>query len=70
MMRKTEMMVFRADKQHGLKLQQIQRQTGWKRSEVVRRIIEAADPTSITGLSLKANSDVNTGQGSHIAAAA
>lgn len=68
-MRKTEMMVFRADKQHGVKIQQIQCQTGWKRSEVVRRMIEAADPALIVGLPMKANSDT-TRQGNSVAVAA
>jgi|GEM_PF-6035031 len=64
-MRKTEVLGFRVEPHHENKIRQIQERTGWKRSVILRRLIESAEvePVKITvNLSANANDDT-TGQG-------
>ena len=71
-MRKTEVLGFRVEPQHETKIQQIRRQTGWKTSVILRKLVEAAEiePAKITvNLSTNANDDI-TRQGKNVVVAA
>ena len=69
----TTILQARFDEDRLQKISRIQAETGMSVSELLRRLVDAAEvkPLEINvNLSTNANSDVNTGQGSHVAVAA
>ena len=70
-MRKEFVFRARVDDRHQAKIDAMQKATGWTTSELLRALVESAEPqTIVRSTPTKSNSDVNIRQDSHAAAAA
>lgn len=66
-MKKSEVLRFRAEPQHEAKILRIREATGLKTSVILRKMIEYFDPADAPSLPQNAESSVTTRQGSHAA---